>query len=164
MNNILTALQNNLLGAIIFVNKEGKILTCRSNFNNGYIGIPMVKIRKNESNEVPTGKANPNDISVQLIEAMRSEFGIDTQILDYYETTRIPYKLNGVMTLGNCVGYDFSEADDYKGKPEITQRPSGTYTEVAFRTVQQIEALMENKTFDVNSFYFVLRYKERLGA
>lgn len=164
MNNILTSLQNNLLGAIIFVNQEGKILTCRSEFNNGYIGIPMVKIRKNESNEIPTGKANPNDISLQLIETMRSEFGIDTQILDYYETTRIPYRLNNVVTLGNCVCYDFSEAGDYKGKPEIVHRPSGIYTEVTFRTIQQIESLMSSKTFDANSFYYVMRHKERVDA
>ncbi|MGL5709858.1 MAG: hypothetical protein ACRCXX_14420 [Cetobacterium sp.] len=163
MNNILTALQNNLLGAIIFKNSEGKILTCKSDFNNGNIGIPMVKIRLNETNKVPTGKANPNDISVQMIEAMRSEFGIDPQILDYYDTTKIPYKLNGTMVLGNCVGYDFSEAEDYKGKPEIVQRPSGIYTDISFRTVAQIEALMENKTFDINSFYFILRYKERVS-
>lgn len=160
MNN-LTNLYSNLAGAAIFRNAENKILVCKSSYSNNILGIPIIKVRQNVTGEVPTGKATVADISFQLIETMRKEFGTDSQILDYYETTRIPYIHQGNRVLGNCVCYDFIDAGDYKGKPTIVAEPTGTYTEVQYLTVAQIESLAAQNKFDTNSLYFVIRAKER---
>lgn len=162
MEDILSKLQNNTLAMPVYVDSNGKLLVCKTPFSNNKLSLPSLNIQL--PNKIQVGKATTKDISVQIIENMRKEFGLDGQLLYYYETTRIPYIFQDDIYLGNCVGYYFEDAGTYKGKPEIKAMPTGIYTDISYKTLEEIEVLFKNNDFDINSYYFIKRYQEDLNG
>lgn len=137
---------------------DGKFLVCKSKYNKK-IGLPIVKILVSNYN-VQYGKATSKDISVQVVNTFRKEFGLDPEILNYYEGTKTSFVNNGVIANGNNMAFDMTDAGEYKGKPTITQNPSGDYTEVQWMSYNQILELVKTNSFDPSSLYYVLRSRE----
>lgn len=138
---------------------DGKFLVCKSKYNKK-IGLPIVKILVSSYN-VQYGKATSKDISVQVVNTFRKEFGLDPEILNYYEGTKTSFVNNGVIANGNNMAFDMTDAGEYKGKPTITQNPSGDYTEVQWMSYNQILELVKTNSFDPSSLYYVLRSREQ---
>ncbi|MGL5314381.1 MAG: hypothetical protein ACRC92_14115, partial [Peptostreptococcaceae bacterium] len=138
---------------------DGKFLVCKSKYNKK-IGLPIVKILVSNYS-IQHGKATSKDVSVQVVNAFRKEFGLDPEILNYYEGTKTSFVNNGVILNGNNIAFDMTDAGEYKGKPTITQNPSGDYTEVQWMSYNQILELVKTNLFDSSSLYYVLRSREQ---
>lgn len=138
---------------------DGKFLVCKSKYNKK-IGLPIVKILVSNYS-IQHGKATSKDVSVQVVNTFRKEFGLDPEILNYYEGTKTSFVNNGVILNGNNIAFDMTDAGEYKGKPTITQNPSGDYTEVQWMSYNQILELVKTNLFDSSSLYYVLRSREQ---
>ncbi|MGL4645320.1 MAG: hypothetical protein ACRCVH_13425 [Vagococcus fluvialis] len=147
MKTTMDTLQENVISALVYKNNEGKYLTCRHDFINNSIGIPMKKFEVGESQWAPYTK--------ELIELMEFEFGVRAKSLSVISTNRISYVLAHLFVIGNCIGYRVNETPEYKGKLAPRYSPGGSYTDAAYLTFAEIKTLMRNGQFDTNSYNFI---------
>ncbi|MGL5714443.1 MAG: hypothetical protein ACRCX2_15600 [Paraclostridium sp.] len=152
MQKIITELSENTMAGAIYKNPQGKLLICKTPHSNGKWSFPTVV-------------TNTSKTVVKFIESLfLTEFGLDLQIVDYYETTRTQWKMGSTYKMFNFLCYDFIEPVPYIGQPDLTPTPSGDYTNISYKTPAEIIDLYENCQFEDSSMYYLLRYKNRYGV
>lgn len=155
MENLLS---KNPVVTVLYTRNDNRYLVCKS-ASTFKLGFPVIKpIIVNFA--VQTGKSTSKDIANQVIDTMRKEFGLDPEILNYYEGTRRPYLYQGSYLRGNDIAFDTRDAGQYVGKPEIVKNPSGEYTDERWLTLSEINDLMNQGLFDENSSYYAIRCSE----
>ncbi|MGL5768121.1 MAG: hypothetical protein ACRCX8_21010 [Sarcina sp.] len=161
--NVLDVKMENLLSknpvvTVLYTRNDNRYLVCKS-ASTFKLGFPVIKpIIVNFA--VQTGKSTSKDIANQVIDTMRKEFGLDPEILNYYEGTKRPYIYQNEYLKGNDIAFDTRDAGQYVGKPEIVKNPSGEYTDERWLTLNEINDLMNQGLFDENSSYYATRCSE----
>ena len=161
--NVLDVKMENLLSknpvvTVLYTRNDNRYLVCKS-ASTFKLGFPVIKpIIVNFA--VQTGKSTSKDIANQVIDIMRKEFGLDPEILNYYEGTKRPYVYQNEYLKGNDTAFDTRDAGQYVGKPEIVKNPSGEYTDERWLTLSEINDLMNQGLFDENSSYYATRCSE----
>ncbi|MGL4645321.1 MAG: hypothetical protein ACRCVH_13430 [Vagococcus fluvialis] len=155
MENLLS---KNPVVTVLYTRNDNRYLVCKS-ASTFKLGFPVIKpIIVNFA--VQTGKSTSKDIANQVIDTMRKEFGLDPEILNYYEGTKRPYVYQNEYLKGNDIAFDTRDAGQYVGKPEIVKNPSGEYTDERWLTLSEINDLMNQGLFDENSSYYATRCSE----
>lgn len=147
MKKAMDTLQENTIAALVFRDDNGLYLTCKHDYINDNIGVPMRKFEAGESQWAP--------YTAELINLMEKEFGVRTRNLGILMIDRIPYALTDKFVIGNCVGYMVKRIPDYKGKLPPKEAPTGFYKEVTYRSFAEIQELMKAGNFNTNSYDFI---------
>lgn len=154
MEDTLITLKNNSIATIVHKNSENKYLVCKHNFSNDELSLPMAKI----------DVINDPNYTEKLITMMEQEFGIINTGLTVINTNRISYLKFNEYVIGNNIGFVTKELASYKGMREANLMQTGYYTEVSYKSLQEIETLFNSGSFDVNAYYFINELKTRGGT